>query len=306
MTARWLFLTTLAAGLVVLPVGAQQQVFRAGTDIVMLNVTVSDSEQHLVGGISREEFQVYEDGVLQELTTFSRDQQPIALSLLLDTSTSMDRKLVFAQEAAVGFARRLGKNDVAQIIDFDSQVQIAQTFTGDRQALEQAIRQTQAGGSTSLYNAVYTAIDELKRVRAQSVNEIRRQAVVLLSDGEDTTSVIDYDQMLEQTKRSEAAVYAIGLKSKEDPAPRGFNAADFVLRTLAQESGGRAFFVEDSSQLAAIYAQIADELANQYTLGYSSRNAKRDGAWRWINVKVRRPNVVARTKSGYFAPGPKR
>jgi Ca-activated chloride channel family protein len=303
---RPLVLAALAAGLAVLRLEAQQPVFRGGTDIVMLNVTVSDTEQRMVGGLGRDDFQVFEDGTLQELSTFTREQQRIALSLLLDSSTSMERMLPVAQEAAIGFVRRLGPDDVAQIIDFDSQVSIAQTFTADRSLLERAIRQIQAGGSTSLYNAVYTAIDELKRVHIQSLNDIRRQAVVLLSDGEDTTSVIDYEQMLEQSKRSEAAVYAIGLRPKEGPAPRGFQAADYVLRTLAYESGGRAFFVDDSSQLAAIYLQIADELANQYTLGYTSRNTRRDGLWRTIFVKVRRANVVARTRSGYFAPGARR
>jgi VWFA-related protein len=303
---RPLGLLALALGVSTLPLAASQQVFRGGTDIVMLNVTVADADQRIVGGLTQADFQVFEDGSLQELSTFSREQQRIALSLLLDTSTSMERKMNVAQEAAIGFVRRLRADDVAQVIDFDSQVSIAQTFTADRAQLERAIRETQAGGSTSLYNAVYTAIDELKRVRAQSLTEIRRQAVVLLSDGEDTTSVIDYEQMLEQSKRSEAAVYAIGLRSKDDPPLRGFHAADFVLRTLAKESGGRSFFVDDSSQLAAIYAQIADELANQYTLGYTSRNTKRDGVWRTVFVRVQRPNVVARTKSGYFAPGAKR
>lgn len=293
----------LAAGtaLVAAAVSVSAQVFRGGIDVVSLNVTVTESDK-LIPGLDQSLFAVYEDGVQQDISFFSRAAQPIALSLLIDTSTSMETKLGVAQEAAIGFAKRLTGSDAAQIIDFDSRVEILQPFTADPILLEGAIRRTQVGGSTSLYNAIYVALSELKRVRATSKEEIRRQAVVILSDGEDTSSLINYEDVLESSKRSEVAVYAIGLRSKQDRPTRGFNEAEFVLRTLSQETGGRVFFVEDVAQLPAIYQLIADELANQYTIGYSSKNLKRDGAWRAIVVRVDRPNTVARTKRGYFAP----
>ena len=286
---------------------AARQVFKAGTDLVLLNVTVADAAGHLVTGLNQEDFQVYEDGVLQPVTNFSRDALPIALSIALDTSTSMERKLPVAQEAAAGFVRRLTPKDVAQIIDFDSQAQILQPFTNDKPALEQAIRRTQAGGSTSLYNALYTALSELKNVRAPTTGEVRRQAIVALSDGEDTSSLVTFDDVLDLAKRSEVGVYAIGLREKGDPTMQGkWNEADYILKTLAQETGGRPFFVDDVSQLPAIYSQIADELANQYSVGYVSKNPKRDGSWRKITVRIGRPNVTARTKAGYFAPKDRR
>lgn len=304
MTRR-LAVTALLAGFVYLtgPAGLTAQVFRVGTDVVSLSVTVTEGEV-LVPGLDQSVFSVYEDGVQQNISYFSRTPQPIALSLLIDTSTSMDQKLPVAQEAAIGFARRLQPTDAAQIIDFDSRHEILQTFTADRNLLEQAIRRTQVGGSTSLYNAIYVALSELKRVRATSLDQVRRQAIVVLSDGEDTTSLIAYEDVLESAKRSEVAVYAIGLRSKQDRPTRGFNEAEFVLKTLSQETGGRAFFVEDPAQLPGLYQQIADELANQYSIGYTSKNTKRDGAWRAIVVKVNRPNTAARTKRGYFAPTP--
>jgi Ca-activated chloride channel family protein len=283
--------------------GLVAQVFRGGTDVVSLNVTVTEGET-LIPGLEQTVFSVYEDGVQQDISYFSRTPQPIALSLLIDTSTSMEHKLVVAQEAAVGFARRLQPTDAAQIIDFDSRHEILQPFTNDRNLLEQAIRRTQVGGSTSLYNAIYVALSELKRVKAATVDQVRRQAIVVLSDGEDTTSVIGYEDVLESAKRSEVAVYAIGLRSKQERAPRVYNEAEFVLKTLSQETGGRVFFVEDIAQLPSVYQQIADELANQYSIGYSSKNLKKDGAWRAIAVKVNRPNTAARTKRGYFAPIP--
>jgi Ca-activated chloride channel family protein len=300
-------LVTLACTAVLGGTAAARQVFKAGTDLVLLNVTVADAAGHLVTGLNQEDFQVYEDGVLQTVTNFSREPLPIALSIALDTSTSMERKLPVAQEAAAGFVRRLTPKDVAQIIDFDSQAQILQAFTNDKASLEQAIRRTQAGGSTSLYNALYTALSELKGVRGPQTGEVRRQAIVALSDGEDTSSLVTFDDVLDLAKRSEVGVYAIGLREKGDPAMQGkWNEADYILKTLAQETGGRPFFVDDVSQLPAIYSQIADELANQYSVGYVSKNPKRDGAWRKITVRITRPNVTARTKAGYFGPKDRR
>ena len=306
MTVRRALITVACATALAGTVAARQ-VFKSGTDLVLLNVTVTDSAGHLVTGLTQENFQVYEDGVLQTVTNFSKDPLPIALSILLDSSTSMDRKLPVAQEAATGFARRLTPKDVAQIIDFDSQAQILQAFTNDKVALEQAIRRTQAGGSTSLFNALYTALSELKSVRAQATGEVRRQAIVALSDGEDTTSLVTFEDVLDLAKRSETAVYAIGLREKGDPAMSGkWNEADYVLKTLAHETGGRPFFVDDVSQLQAIYSQIAEELSNQYSVGYVSKNPKRDGAWRRIIVRITKPNVTARAKAGYFGPKDRR
>jgi Ca-activated chloride channel family protein len=303
MTPRLATLTGWVAGLAIVAgaAGLSAQIFRVGTDVVSLNITVTEGET-LIPGLEQARFSVYEDGVQQEIAYFSRTPQPIALSLLIDTSTSMEHKLAVAQEAAIGFARRLNPTDAAQIIDFDSRHEILQTFTADRVLLEQAIRRTQVGGSTSLYNAIYVALSELKRVRAATPDQLRRQAIVVLSDGEDTSSLIAYEDVLESAKRSETAVYSIGLRSKQDRPTRGFNEAEFVLRSLSQETGGRVFFVGDVAQLPGIYQQIADELANQYSIGYSSKNPKRDGAWRAIVVKVDRPNTGARTKRGYFAP----
>ena len=285
------------AGLV--PVDAQQ-VIRSGVDLVSLNVTVTSGES-FVAGLKQEQFRVFEDGASQDVTFFSADRQPIALSILIDSSTSMDQKLTVAQEAAIGFTKRLGPKDVAQVIDFDSEQRIVQTFTNDQGALEKAIRSTTSGGSTKLYNALYVALVELKKVKAQSLDEVRRQAIVVLSDGEDTASAVDYDYVLDAAKRSEVLIYCIGLKSRTDSPTKGFKEADFVLRTLSQETGGRVFFVELLPQLASVYQTIADELVSQYTIGYTSRNPKRDGAWRTVRVTVDSPDAVARTKPGYYA-----
>jgi Ca-activated chloride channel family protein len=280
----------------------QRQPIRSGVEIVSLNVTVTDAAGKYATDLTQADFQVFEDGALQKPTFFSRAQQPISLALLMDTSASMEERMGIAQEAAIGFARQLHKDDEAEVVDFDSQVRILQGFTHDTAALEKAIRQTTANGSTSLYNALYIALKELKKIKADSTSDIRRQAIVLLSDGDDTSSLIEYDQVLDLAKRSETVIYSIGLRQGEI-ARREFKEAEFVLKQLSSETGGKAYFPTDARDLQKIYQSIWDELSSQYVIGYSSTNPKRDGAWRRIQVRVTdKAGLTARTKQGYYAP----
>ncbi len=283
------------------PADRQRPSFRSGIDIVSLNVTATDGSNHYVTDLAENEFSVFEDGVKQNITFFSRRQQPIALSLLLDSSASMEQHIGTLQTAATNFVRKLKSNDIAQIVDFDSRVEIRQGFTGNQADLQAAIEQTNAGGSTSLHNAIYIALKELRKVKAVSEEDVRRQALIVFSDGEDTSSLVSFEEVLDLAKRSETAIYAIALRGADVQA-KGFREAEFVMRTLAQETGGRAFFPARIDDLAGVYAQIADELASQYTLGYSSGNQRRDGAWRKLVVQVARASITPRTKKGYYAP----
>jgi len=278
-----------------------QGTFRAGVDVVSLNVTVMDAMNHYVTDLDENDFSVFEDGVKQDLSFFTRKQQPIAMSLLLDSSASMEDKMTTLQQAATNFVHRLKSNDLAQVIDFDSRVSIKQAFTSSQGELQSAIQQTTAGGSTSLYNAVYIALKELAKVKAAGDEDVRRQSIVLFSDGEDTSSLISFDEVLDLAKRSDTAIFTIALRGA-DTQSKGFHEAEFVMRQLAQETGGRAFFPVKIDDLNGVYSEIADELASQYTLGYTSKNAKRDGAYRRIVVRVNRPSSVPRTKQGYYAP----
>jgi Ca-activated chloride channel family protein len=275
---------------------------RSGIELVSLNVSVTDAGKY-VTDLEQKDFEVFEDGARQAISFFSRKQQPIALSILLDTSNSMEDKLKTAQEAAIGFVRRLKPDDVASVIDFNSQVRIIQDFTGDMDVLDRAIRSTQANGSTSLYNALYVSLKELRKVPVRSEDEIRRQAVVVLSDGDDTSSLMPYEEVLDLAKRSETAVYTIGLRPPANETIRGgFKEAEFVLRQLAQETGGRSFFPNSVHELPKIYDLISQELSTLYSIGYTSRNPSRNGAWRRIVVRVARPGMLARTRQGYYGP----
>jgi len=311
---RWHSVVMCAAAgvaLTLVSVAAQQpqvkrppadQVFRAAVEMVSLNVTVTDQKHHYLTGLESKDFTIFEDGAKQDITYFNSTTLPIALSLLIDTSASMEQRLVTAQDAAIGFARKLRPQDLAQVVDFDTRVEILQNFTSDAAALETAIRGTSAGGSTSMYNALYISLKELVKIQAKSDDDVRRRAVVLLSDGEDTSSLVTFEEIMDLAKRSATTIYTIGLQSREASLARGFREAEFVLRQLSQETGGRAFFPQRAEDLAAVYGEIADELASQYVLGYASTNPKRDGAWRRLNVQVSRLGTTARTKRGYFAP----
>jgi Ca-activated chloride channel family protein len=283
---------------------AQRPAFRAGVDLVSLSVTATDAHQRYVSNLTRDDFVVLEDGVQQNLTFFARTGIPLALALLIDTSASMEDTLATAQEAAIGFTRQLGHEDLATVIDFDSRVQVAQDFTSDLKALETAIQQTAAGGSTSLYNAVYIALRELNKLIPRHDNEVRRRrAVVVLSDGEDTSSLVTFDEVLDLASRSDTMIYAIGLGVQQSPGPRAAtHEGAFVLRRLTQQTGGRAFFPQQARELADVYGQIRSELASQYSLAYESTGGSRHGQWRRITVRVNRPGVTVRTRQGYFAP----
>ena len=284
------------------PRGSQQPAFRSTIDVVSLNVTVVDSSARYLTDIAESEFSVFEDGVKQDIIFFTRRPQPIALSLLLDSSASMEDKLSTLQEAATNFVRRLKPNDLAQVIDFDSRVSIRQAFTSTQSDLEAAIRLGASGGSTSLHNAIYISLKELGKIQAQNEDDVRRQALIVFSDGEDTSSLVSFDEVLDLAKRSETSIYTIALRGNETNT-RGFREAEFIMRQLAQETGGRAFFPRRIQDLDGVYSQIADELASQYTVGYTSKNPRNDGAFRRVVVQITRENATPRTKTGYYAPG---
>jgi len=286
------------------PPGQAAPTFRSGVDLVALNVTVTDPSNRYLTDLTADEFLVYEDSVKQSVAYFSRTNLSLSVALLLDSSASMEDKMRTTQEAASGFVQSLRPEDQAEVIDFDSRVTVLAPFTGSKPDLEKAIASIVPGGSTSLYTAVYIALRELKKTESRGMEDLRRRAVIVLSDGEDTSSLVAYDEVLEAAKRSEIAIYAIGIRSKDANAfGKGYGQADFALRQLTTQTGGRVFFPTSVDELKAIYALIAQELSSQYLVGYTSTNPKRDGSWRRINVRATRPGATARTRMGYYAPG---
>ena len=282
---------------------AQRPSFRSTIDLVMLNVTVTGPGGRYVADLSGTTFRCWKTAVRKNVAYFSPANVPLSVSLVLDTSSSMDEEMPLSKQAAMDFIARLRPGDVAEVVSFDSRVEVLQPMTSDRALLEAAIQRMRAGGSTALYNAVYIVLRQLDKMKPQSGDDVRRQVIVVLSDGEDTSSLVTFEHLLDSAKRSQTAIYTVGL-GLEEPTKVTRSDGEFGLRQLAQETGGRLFLPKRPMDLVDVYTQIANELSNQYVVGYLSSNARADGAWRRIAVRVLRPNLQARTRAGYYAATP--
>lgn len=276
--------------------------FKSGVDLVALSVTVTDGQHHFVRGLQPQDFVVMEDGVRQEIQFFAAADVPVDLAILLDMSSSMSESLFLVQQAAIGFARTLRPGDRAAVIGFNSGVRFLENLTADFTAVETAIQKTRASGPTSLFNALYIALKEF--IKEKNGGEIRRQAIAVLSDGHDTSSLLAYEDVLELAKRAGVSIFTIGLQPTYPPAfgqKRFFSEAQFTLRSLADTTGGRAFFPKGIEDLAAVYGSIADEIAHQYTIGYTPKPVMGDEAdYRRVIVRVVGvPEARARTRQGY-------
>jgi VWFA-related protein len=287
--------------------------FRGGIDLVALTVVVTDPQRHLVTGLGQQDFAVFEDGVQQDLSFFAAQRVPLDLSLLLDTSASMTDKMPTMREAAIGFASTVQPGDRISIVDIKDSLRVLHPLDEDVEGARAAIRGTAARGGTALYNGVYMTLRDMMTKRraaaAANADDVRRQAIVVFSDGEDTASLVSFDDVLDTAKQAGVAIYTIALRSPtevRDLSPnskRYFSNSDFAMKELARETGALSFFPTDIKDLAGVYSQIAAELANQYALGYSSKNPKHDGAYRRVIVKVMdHPGAQTRTKAGYQSP----
>jgi Ca-activated chloride channel family protein len=268
---------------------APPAVFRSGANLVAINVTVTDGKR-FVSGLSPADFAVYEDGVQQEVRFFEAAKVPVDLILLIDTSSSMRSKMPLVQEAARGFMKTLRVGDRGAVVEFNDTFTVSQALTGDLGAIEAAIDRSAASGGTALNNALYIAIKQFGR-SARGVEDIRRQAIAVLSDGQDTASLLSFDDVLGQARRSGVNIYTIALKSPGQsvgPDGRPFvSESDYALKTLARETGAQAFFPGTAGELKGIYAEIAEELSSQYSIGYAPTNIS--------------PGLMPRARSGYLS-----
>jgi Ca-activated chloride channel family protein len=285
----------------------ESAVFRTGASLVALNVTVTDAKKRFVAGLEARDFAVFEDGIQQDVRFFESNAVPIDLIILLDASASMRHRLQTVHRAALGFVGTLRAGDRAAVVAFSDGVDVLQALTSDRGALEAAIRSTTAAGATALHNAVYVALKQFGRSVRES-GEVRRQALAVLSDGADTSSLIGFEDVLEIAQKSGVSIYTISLASdySEDApasAARAFSQSDYAMRKLAQDTGALSFFPKSVDELGAIYDSIAKELSHQYSIGYTPRNARADGKYRRITVRVpTHPELRSRARSGYLAP----
>jgi Ca-activated chloride channel family protein len=284
--------------------------FRAAVDVVALNVVATDGQDRPVAGLEAGNFAVFEDGAPQRVSFFTATAVPLDLAILLDTSASMGDKMDTVQQAAIGFAATLRDGDRLSVVDIKDAYRVLLPLTADWSGAPDIIRSTTARGGTALYNGVYMTLKELVKGRVAG-DAIRRQALVVLSDGADTASLLSFDDVMDAAKQAGIAAYTITLRSRPVVTLPGDSAryshAEFAMRLLASETGAKAFFPADISGLAGVYSAIAAELGAQYALGYTSTNLKRDGSYRRVTVRpVDRQGVRLRTRAGYVAPRPER
>lgn len=306
---HFLFLLVAALGTAatLAPTQTQSQpplTFGTGIEIINLTVTVTDSQGRLISGLDRDAFAVYEDGVRQELALFNRDRLPLSVVLLMDESASMEEKAAAAKAAAKRFVATLVPADRARVVGFNNRIDVLQDFTGDKTALNEGIDKLHPQGATALHNAFYISIKDLLKEK-QATSGARRQAIILLSDGENTASIVTDEQVIALARTSEISIYSIRLTSdyEGDKGRAAFSQATHLLSVLARETGGQAFFPAQIQELDSVYDRIAEEMRTQYSLGYVPTNQRRDGKYRRIVVRIpARDNVLLRYKLGYNGP----
>jgi VWFA-related protein len=276
---------------------ASQNPIRLNVDLVVLHATVQNRDHVLVSGLGKEDFQVYEDGVLQQINTFSHEDIPVTVGLVVDNSGSMQPKRAEVIAAALAFARSSNPQDQIFVVNFNEKVSFGlpdNTPFADKAApLEVALSKIATNGMTALYDGVAAGLDHLK------MGNRDKKVLIVISDGGDNASHHKLAQIMTMAVQSEAIIYTLGIfdESDEDRNPR-------VLKQLAKTTGGEAFLPGSLKEIVPICERIARDIRNQYTLAYISTNVQQDGNYRAIQVKAGSPGrggLSVRTRAGYRA-----
>lgn len=289
------------------PATPSRPLFRTAIDAVPLAVTVSRAGGGYIGHLSASDFEVYDNGRLQHISTFVRGTGPLDVALLIDVSASVFDHFDLVRAAAKGFVDALQADDRAAVIGFHRQLRLMADWTSDHRTLARALDEAYPGGSTSLYTALYVAITGFEPAPTGDPSP-RRRAVIVLTDGRDTNSLLSYEDVIEACRRSAVAIYTIRVKGRGPSAigrlfgRRPDRTPEYVLTNVARESGGRAFAIGGLGELSHVYLDIATELSNQYLLGFVPSVSNNRSPFHSVTVAV--PHVAgafARTRLGYLS-----
>jgi Ca-activated chloride channel homolog len=274
-------------------------------ELVQLPISVLDAKGRPVDGLTKDNFQIFEDNSLQQIKLFRHEDIPLSLGLVIDNSGSMRNKRERVNSAALSFVRESNPEDETFIVNFDDSAYLEQDFTGSIGDLIDALDQLDTRGETALYDAVYLSVDHVKAGKKD------KKALLLISDGEDNVSKYGLNKVVEALRESKVTLYAIGLLEDNDQRGGLFKKppskkARENLEKFAGITGGQAYFPKSLDEVEEIVKDIAHDLRNHYTVGYTPTNRKMDGSWREIRVKVNPPKSVSkisvRSKQGYYAP----
>jgi Ca-activated chloride channel homolog len=280
---------------------AQRGTFRAGVELINVGVMVLDKRGNFVTDLKPENFEVYEEGQKQRVAFFSRgdateEASNLHLGLLFDTSGSMTEDIQLSRTAAVKFLRGLNEAQDVTLVDFDTEVRVARYSQADFPRLIERIRQRKPDGLTALYDAVGIYLDGADELDG-------RKVLVLYTDGGDTRSAVRFSDVLEMLRACDVTLYVIGFLEHQSLSLR--NEQKIQLQQLAETTGGQAFFPTSTRALDDLYAKVAAQIRAQYSLGFTSSNPRKDGAWRKLEVRlagVGAPGVKVRSRRGYYAP----
>jgi Ca-activated chloride channel homolog len=315
MKLRWLFIVifSLAAGAFAVlaqtqdpqqnkpkPDDDRQDVISVETNLVVVNVTVTDALEKYVRGLRREHFRLFEDKQPQRILSISFEESPFAAAILLDCSGSMEHKMTLARAACTSFVDGIREGDQFAIYSFaGTTVKQRQPF-GEVKDVGDFVWDLRADGMTPMYDAIVKASEDLL------AREEKRRAILLVSDGGDSTSRASLDQAIRIAAEANVTIYCVDLSDRGvfRTTPRD-NGAE-VMKTLAVKTGGRFFTTPGGRDLKDAFAQTVEELRNQYTLTYEPKNERRDGKWRAIEVQLTKPELKARARQGYYAPKDKK
>jgi len=288
------------------PPGQEQQGhhLKSDVDLVVLHVTVTDQKGEFVENLNRNEFQIFEDKIQQNISMFSRDDVPVTMGLVIDNSGSMREKRAQVNAAAMTFVKTSNPQDEAFVVNFNDEYYLDTDgdFTSNQQNLQDALARIDTRGSTALYDAVIGSLNHLKKGHKD------KRVLLLVTDGDDDASRMTFEDTIKSAEESNATIYTIGVFSQDDLKndKKMVRHSKKVLTELAEATGGEAYFPANLDEVTPICEQVAHEIRNQYTIGYYPTDSLRDGTFRSVQVRVFPPKglgkIVVRTRTGYYAP----
>jgi Ca-activated chloride channel family protein len=272
---------------------AQEPTFRSGSRVVPSYVTVVDADNRLVTDLTRDDFDVYDNGRLQEITIFDNEVRPFSVVVMLDTSVSMTHRLDDLYAGAEQFLLRLLPHDKGTVGAFNDKVEFATGFTSDRNSLISALKRLDFGNQTRLYDGVHASLDQLE-------NAENRKVILLFTDGADFGSKLGSGRALERARDGEVMIYGIGLETEFFNGQMVVRSKpDSILNRFANETGGGYFDLKKNADLNSAFTRVAQELRSQYLLGFSP--ATLDGKVHKLEVRAKRPGLKTRSRRSYVA-----
>jgi len=273
--------------------------FRSDTRVVVCHTTVVDKNGHLITDLPQSAFTVYENGIQQPIKTFKREDVPVSMGLIIDNSGSMRDKRAKVEAAALALVKDSNPDDEVFVVNFNDEAFLdlphGKDFTNDIKELEEALTRIDSRGGTAMRDAIRMSIDHLKEKGKKD-----KRVLVVVTDGNDNSSVISLENLVKAAQQSEVLIYSIGLLSEEER--REAKRAEHALNDLAQATGGDAYFPKDVSSVDQLAKQVAKDIRNQYTIAYTPTNTAMDGTYRQIKMAVNAPGKpTVRTRSGYYA-----